>query len=70
MAAGADMHLSMLAQYAFEVAQSFSSYYAEVRILDGADDATIAARLALVAAVEQTLRNVMDILNIDVVKAM
>lgn len=70
MTAGVDMKPSSLAQYAFELGQEFSHYYAEVRILDGADDVTIAARLALVAAVEQTLRNVMDILNIDVVKAM
>lgn len=70
MNAGVDMKPSSLAQYAFELGQEFSHYYAEVRILDGADDKTIAARLALVAAVEQTLRNVMDILNIDVVRAM
>mgnify|MGYP001579861731 CR=1 FL=1 len=68
--AGIEARPSVIAQYAFDLAQAFSHYYAEVRILDGADDATIGARLALAGAVEQTLRNAMDILNIDVVKAM
>ena len=68
--AGVEARPSVIAQYAFDLAQEFSRYYAEVRILDGADDATIGARLALVAAVDQVLRNSMDILSIDVVKEM
>ncbi len=68
--AGTEARPSVIAQYAFDLAQEFSHYYAEVRILDGADDATIGARLALVAAVDQVLRNAMDVLGIDVVKEM
>ena len=68
--AGIDAKPSSIAQYAFDLAQEFSRYYAEVRILDGADDATLGARVALVAAIDQVLRNAMDILGIDVVKEM
>ncbi len=68
--AGVDVNPAVIAQYAFDLAQDFARYYAEVRILDGEDDDAVAARLALVAAVDQTLRNAMDVLNIDVVKAM
>lgn len=68
--AGIEARPSVIAQYAFDLAQEFSRYYAEVRILDGADDATIRARLALVAAVDHVLRNSMDVLGIDVVKEM
>ncbi len=70
MSAGADLKPSMLAQYVFELAQMFAHYYAEVRILDDADQSIVAARLAVVAAVEQTVKNVLDILNIAVVKQM
>lgn len=68
--AGVDVNPAVIAQYAFDLAQDFARYYAEVRILDGEDDDAVAARLALVAAVDQTLRNAMDVLNIDVVKTM
>lgn len=67
---GAEIRPSVLAQYVFDVAQLFSQYYAEVRILDGADETTICARLALVTSVEQVLCNIMEILNITVVKEM
>lgn len=68
--AGTESRPSVVCQYAFDVAQTFSHYYAEVRILDGEDQDAIGARLALVAAVDQVLRNAMDILGIDVVKEM
>lgn len=68
--AGVEARPSVIAQYAFDLAQEFSRYYAEVRILDGADEATIRARLALVTAVDQVLRNAMDVLGIAVVKEM
>ncbi|KKW30892.1 MAG: hypothetical protein UY72_C0001G0004 [Candidatus Uhrbacteria bacterium GW2011_GWD2_52_7] len=67
--AGSTLRPSVIAQYAFELAQAFAKYYAEVRILD-ADQKIVAARLALAYAVRQVLANAMDILNISIVKAM
>lgn len=67
---GIEARPSVIAQYAFDLSQSFAHYYAEVRILDGGDEKMVRARLALVTAVEQVLKNSMDILNIDVVKEM
>lgn len=68
--AGAHFRPSSIAQYAFDLAQEFARYYADVRILDDANQNIVAARLALAYAVRQTLMNALDILNISVVKAM
>lgn len=67
--AGIESRPSVIVQYAFDLAQEFSRYYTAVHILHGDDD-VIGARLALVGAIEQTLRNAMEILNIEVVKSM
>ncbi|NQV11807.1 arginine--tRNA ligase [Candidatus Uhrbacteria bacterium] len=64
------MRLADVPQYAFELAQAFSSYYAAHRVLDETNEEVTAARLALVGAVLVTLKNALGIMNIDPVTHM
>lgn len=68
--AGAESRPSVLCQYAFDLAQMFSHYYAEVHMVDIEQPSLTGARLGLADAVSQTLMNMMELLNIPVVKAM
>lgn len=68
--AGAEFMPSALAQYGFELAQEFASYYESVRILDEANKEVTAARLALADNVRQVLTNLCDALSLVVVKEM
>ncbi len=68
--AGADMRPSLICQYAFELAQMFSRYYAEVHIIDEEQPSLTAARLGFADVVGSVLANAMEILNIPVVKTM
>jgi arginyl-tRNA synthetase len=68
--AGSTYRASAIAQYAFELAQTFASYYEAVRILDDNNHDRIAARLGLLDVVRQTLSNAMGTLGIEVVKEM
>ncbi len=68
--AGLQLRPSMVAQYAFELAQMYARYYEAVRILDDADQASSAARLALCGAIKQTLTNALSLLGITTVDEM
>lgn len=68
--AGAEMRPSLVCLYAFELAQMFSRYYAEVHMIDEEQPSLTAARLGLADVVSSTLTNAMDLLGISVVKAM
>lgn len=68
--AGSESRPSVLCQYAFDLAQMFSHYYAEVHMIDVEQPSLTGARLGLADAVSQTLMNTMELLNIPVVKAM
>ena len=60
---------SQLAQYLFEVAKAFSSYYQEIPIL-AAEPKTKEARLALIATVRQILVNGLSLLGIETLERM
>lgn len=68
--AGATAQISLIAQEAFALAKTFAEYYHEVRILEDANRERKGARLALLAAVRQTISNACELLTIDVVKEM
>ncbi len=68
--AGTEMRPSLVCLYAFELAQMFSRYYAEVHMIDEEQPSLTAARLGLADAVSSTLTNAMELLNISVVKSM
>lgn len=59
-----DMTLADVPQYAFALAQQFSTYYGTSRIVDSENDEATAARLALTQAVLVTLENALRIMNI------
>lgn len=68
--AGATAQISLIAQEAFTLAKTFAEYYHEVRILEDSNRERKGARLALLAAVRQTLTNACELLTIDVLKEM
>ncbi|MBP9828285.1 arginine--tRNA ligase [Patescibacteria group bacterium] len=69
-AAAAQYKPSIVAHYAFSLAQIFARYYEEVRILDANELQFASARLALCDAVRQTLENALLSLGIPLVKEM
>lgn len=69
-AAGAGFAPSMVAKYAFELAQEFAAYYEAVHILVDQNHDRLSARLELCNAVRQTLTNALDTLGITTVKEM
>lgn len=58
-----------IAHYAYELAQEFNSFYAQTKIADAANP-DLAANIALVEAVAQTLHNALYLLGIDTVEEM
>jgi len=60
---------SRLAQYLFDLAKDFSSYYQSVPILDAPAEVS-AARLALVTAVKQVLANGLSLFGIETIERM
>ena len=60
---------SSLAQYLFNLAKDFSSYYQTVPILNSADELKV-FRLALVKAIRQVLINGLKLLGIEAPKRM
>lgn len=65
-----NMNLSVVGQYAFDLAQAFSSYYGAERIIDEEDKDATAGRLALASAVLTTLKSALAIMNIQPLKEM
>jgi arginyl-tRNA synthetase len=71
MAAAEDKRApNMLCDYAFELAQRFSRFYAAHHILSESDASLRAARLALCAQVLAALTRVLDLLGIEVPERM
>jgi arginyl-tRNA synthetase len=68
--AAAQYRPSVLAQYGFDLAQTFAGYYETVRILDPEASGVSAARLALADAVRQVLANLCEVLGLVIVKEM
>ncbi len=69
-ASAADLALADVPQYAFSLAQQFSTYYGACRIVDPDNDQATAARLALTQAVLITLENALQLMNIPLIERM
>lgn len=67
--AGQRLQPALLSQYLFDLAKTFSEFYTNVPVLT-AEPAQLAERLALVEAVEDTLKNGLEILGIEVIDEM
>lgn len=65
-----DFQISRVAQSLFELAQAFSTFYAQVPVNSEEDPQIRKSRLALVAAVAQTLENGLRLLGIESVDEM
>lgn len=65
-----DYDIHAIAQWVFETAKTFAEYYHDTKIIDEEDKAATAARLALVYAIEETLRAALRILGVPVVEEM
>ncbi len=61
---------SVLTKYCFDVAQSFSNFYAKHSVLNVEDKKLIVARLALCQATKQVLENCLSMLSIESVDVM
>jgi arginyl-tRNA synthetase len=68
--AAADLAPHDVAFYLRDVAAAFHSYYAAERFLVPADEALTRARLALLAATRQVLRNALTVLGVSAPRAM
>lgn len=55
----------VMANYAYELASTFHSFFHVVRVIQTEDPAVRAARLRLVAATRQTLYNALRLLDIE-----
>lgn len=67
--AGANCDPSEIAKYLLSLSQSFNDYYHAVPILKAEKDMMM-ARLSLIAAVKQTIKNGLNLLGIDIVNEM
>ncbi|NBX49677.1 arginine--tRNA ligase, partial [bacterium] len=68
--AGLHLKPSVIAQYAFELAQTYARYYESVRVLADDDHEGTAERLALCGAIRQTLTNALGLLGIAAIEEM
>lgn len=68
--AGLQLKASVIAQYAFDVAQTYARYYEFVRVIDENDAQGTAERLALCSAVRQVLTNALGLLGIAAIEEM
>jgi arginyl-tRNA synthetase len=59
-----------VANYLYDLAQCFNSFYGEVPILDAKDESTKAFRLALTKSMGQVLKNGLKLLCIEIVEKM
>ena len=66
----ADYQVSRVAQALFDLAQAFSTFYAQVPVNAEPDEIVRKSRLALVAAVAQTIENGLHLLGIETVDEM
>ena len=56
-----------IANYAYKLAQQFNNYYQKVRIIGIKEEAN---RIAIVKITKQTLKNALEILEIDAINEM
>ncbi len=68
--AGLQLKASVIAQYAFDVAQTYARYYEFVRVIAEDDAQGTAERLALCSAVRQVLVNALGLLGIAAIEEM
>jgi len=68
--AGLQLKASVIAQYAFDVAQTYARYYEFVRVIEENDTQGTAERLALCSAVKQVLANALGLLGIAAIEEM
>jgi arginyl-tRNA synthetase len=68
--AGLQMKASVIAQYAFDLAQTYARYYEAVRTIDEKDAEGTAERLALCASIRQVLTNALGLLGIATIEEM
>jgi arginyl-tRNA synthetase len=61
---------SVLTKYSFDVAQSFSNFYAKHSVLNSSDKNLVSARLVLCQTTKQVLQNCLSVLSIDSVDIM
>ena len=54
-----------MAQYAYDLANAFHSFYHAVPVLQSEDENVKSARLSLVAAAKQTIANALRLLDIQ-----
>lgn len=66
----ADYNPSVVARYAFDVAQAFNDFYNKQSILNAGDSKLVLARLALCQAVSRVLKNALNLLTIETVEEM
>lgn len=59
-----------IARFALLLAKQFSSYYHEAKILDDTNKSLTTARLTLLSAIHQTLKNALNLLGIDLPESM
>lgn len=63
-----DQNPATACKYVYDVCQAFSSYYGQVQIIEG--DSIPENRVRLLKGIAQTIKNVLTILNIEVVEKM
>ncbi len=69
VAAGKNYDPAEIAKYLFELAQEFNDYYHSVPVLKAKADVRL-ARLALISAVSQVIKNGLELLGIETVEKM
>ncbi|MBN1941338.1 MAG: arginine--tRNA ligase [Candidatus Diapherotrites archaeon] len=67
---GSNMSPHTLCHYLISLAEQFNSFYHELSVINAKDKNTAKARLALVAATSQILKNGLALLNIEVLEKM
>jgi len=65
-----DYSPNIIANYVYRLAKKFSSFYHECPVLNAEDEGVKAARLILLDAVKQVIKNALGLLGIDVVEYM
>ena len=68
--ASRDLNPSLITQYSYSLAKSFSTYYQETKIIDTNNPELTNARISLSRAVLQTIKNCMSLLNIPYMRKM
>ena len=68
--AGEEYAPSFVANYCYDLAKTFNSFYAELTVMNEADEDKKKFRLALIQLVAQTLKKGMKLLGVDVPERM